>query len=226
MKFSLLFVFRELSVQLAEPRIYISLLRTPLIPLSLNFRSLNVKVSPILFNDRYIPPPYPPDFVSQFLTVMFERDRLFVPLRVMCNPPPFPPFALHPSIILLHIVNELNPLKNIPHPSPLLFSTFSIVDPPILTVPSDTEIKAEEKVLIDNPLMMHVAIVSVPDEDKEIREVVCPDVACRVRVERERYPVVIGNVGLSLDFDEMMEALSDAPVIEYLFSPIVIAFSS
>jgi hypothetical protein len=46
-------------------------------------------------------------------------------------------------------------------------------------------------------------MVRNPSPSREIREAVCPDDGRRVRVERERDPVVIGNVVLSVDVDVM-----------------------
>jgi hypothetical protein len=51
-----------------------------------------------------------------------------------------------------------------------------------------------------------------PDEDREIREAVCPDVAWRVSVDRERDPSLIGNVIEDVEVDLIIVLKFDSPL--------------
>jgi hypothetical protein len=94
-------------------------------------------------------------------------------------------------------------------------------------IPADSKMNGAVNDVIDGDgFMMQSVMVRVPDDEREMREAVCPDEGTRESVARDRDPPSIGNVVISVDFAEMIEEVLDAPAIEYLLFPIVIAFSS
>jgi hypothetical protein len=75
--------------------------------------------SDVADTSKYIPPPFLVVDASRFSTLKPGRVTTLFSSVVMCNPPPFPFVALHPSIIELLISTLTNPLPILtPHPSP------------------------------------------------------------------------------------------------------------
>jgi hypothetical protein len=107
------------------------------------------------------------------------------------SPPPFPPLALHPSILVFTIATLTNPLPIFtPHPSPSSIPIPFISDPVTTTEPPPTQRRGEERRAAPSSSEGRMQQDSIVKEEEETRkrEDWWGGDGMRVREERDNEP--------------------------------------